>query len=60
MQRYKYTVCGYTYDPENGDPDSGVESGPSFEDLPTIRSALYVGLIKTLLRRSEGHARTGL
>ncbi len=26
--------CGYEYDPEVGDPDSGVEPGTAFEELP--------------------------
>jgi len=34
MQRYECTVCGYIYDPEKGDPDSGIEPGTAFEDLP--------------------------
>ncbi len=33
-QKYKCTVCGYVYDPENGDPDSGIAPGTKFEDLP--------------------------
>lgn len=32
--KYKCTVCGYVYDPENGDPDSGIAAGTKFEDLP--------------------------
>ncbi len=32
--RYRCTVCGYIYDPEKGDPDSGVAAGTAFEDLP--------------------------
>jgi len=31
---YKCTVCGYVYDPDKGDPDSGIEPGTAFEDLP--------------------------
>ena len=27
--------CDYVYDPEVGDPDNGVSSGTSFEDLPS-------------------------
>ncbi len=27
------TVCGYNYDPAQGDPDSGVEPGTPFEDI---------------------------
>ena len=32
--KYKCTVCGYIYDPEKGDPESGVNPGTSFENLP--------------------------
>ena len=28
------TVCGYTYDPAKGDPDSGVEPGTAVKDIP--------------------------
>lgn len=34
MDKYECTVCGYVYDPEQGDTDSGVAPGTSFEDLP--------------------------
>ena len=34
MSRYRCTVCGYIYDPEKGDPDSGIEPGTSFQKLP--------------------------
>lgn len=34
MAKYKCTVCGYIYDPEKGDPDSGVLPDTSFQDLP--------------------------
>jgi flavin reductase (DIM6/NTAB) family NADH-FMN oxidoreductase RutF/rubredoxin len=27
-------ICGYTYDPELGDPDKGIPPGTPFEDLP--------------------------
>jgi rubredoxin len=27
-------ICGYTYDPEAGDPDSDVASGVAFDDIP--------------------------
>ncbi|HSO25342.1 MAG TPA: rubredoxin [Methanobacteriaceae archaeon] len=32
--KYRCIVCDYIYNPENGDPDNGIESGTSFEDLP--------------------------
>lgn len=27
-------VCGWEYDPAVGDPDSGIEAGTPFEDIP--------------------------
>ncbi len=34
MRSYECGVCGYVYDPEVGDPDTGVVAGTSFDDLP--------------------------
>ena len=34
MKKYKCTVCGYIYDREVGDPDSGIQPGTAFEDIP--------------------------
>lgn len=34
MKSYECTVCGYVYDPEQGDPDNGVAAGTAFEDIP--------------------------
>jgi rubredoxin len=34
MKKYRCTVCGYVYDPQNGDADGGVAAGTAFEDLP--------------------------
>ena len=34
MKKYECTVCGYVYDPEEGDTETGIEPGTSFEDLP--------------------------
>ncbi|MFO8060368.1 MAG: rubredoxin, partial [Bacillota bacterium] len=34
MDRYVCTICGYVYDPELGDSESGVEPGTPFENLP--------------------------
>ncbi|MDO9044736.1 MAG: rubredoxin [Methanobacteriaceae archaeon] len=31
---YRCIVCAYIYDPENGDPENGIDPGTSFEDLP--------------------------
>ena len=34
MEKYECLMCGYIYDPAVGDPESGVEAGTAFEDLP--------------------------
>ncbi|MBO4985194.1 MAG: rubredoxin [Bacteroides sp.] len=34
MDKYICTICDYVYDPEQGDPDNGIEPGTPFEDLP--------------------------
>ena len=33
MDKYVCTVCGYVYDPEEGDPDNGVGAGTPFEKI---------------------------
>jgi rubredoxin len=34
MDKYRCTVCGYIYDPDEGDPDSDITPGTKFEDIP--------------------------
>ena len=34
MAKYVCDLCGYEYDPANGDPDSGVAPGTPIENLP--------------------------
>ena len=34
MKKFVCDVCGYVYDPEVGDPDSGIAAGTAFEDIP--------------------------
>jgi flavin reductase (DIM6/NTAB) family NADH-FMN oxidoreductase RutF/rubredoxin len=34
MKKYVCDVCGYVYDPAEGDPDSGIAPGTAFEDIP--------------------------
>ena len=34
MDSYLCTVCGYVYNPEEGDPDAGIGPGTPFADLP--------------------------
>ena len=34
MKKYQCNICGYIYDPEEGDLDSGIAPGTSFEEIP--------------------------
>lgn len=34
MQKWKCTVCGYVYDPIEGDIGNGIATGTPFESLP--------------------------
>ena len=34
MKSYTCTVCGYIYNEETGDPDSGISPGTKWEDIP--------------------------
>ena len=34
MAKYQCSICGYIYDPEKGDPESGTAPGTPFEKLP--------------------------
>ncbi len=33
MESYRCTVCGYVYNPEEGDPVGGIEPGTAFGDI---------------------------
>jgi rubredoxin len=34
MQKWQCVACPYIYDPEVGDPESGIPPGTPFEELP--------------------------
>jgi rubredoxin len=34
VKKQECSVCGYVYDPEEGDPDNGIAPGTPFESLP--------------------------
>ncbi len=34
MKNYVCTVCGYVYNPHEGDPDNGIMPGVPFDQLP--------------------------
>ena len=34
MKKYRCLMCGYVYDPAQGDPENRVVPGTAFENLP--------------------------
>ena len=34
MDKYVCIICGYIYDPAEGDPETGIAPGTPFEELP--------------------------
>jgi rubredoxin len=34
MKKYVCSVCGYVYDPAEGDVDNGIAAGTPFKELP--------------------------
>ena len=34
MEKWKCKVCGYIYDPAEGDPENNISPGTSFEKIP--------------------------
>jgi rubredoxin len=53
MDKYVCTICGYIYDPANGDPDSGVEPGTSFADLPDDWTCPICGATKDQFEKED-------
>jgi rubredoxin len=53
MDKYVCTVCGYIYDPEKGDPDSGIQPGTSFEQLPDDWVCPVCGAAKDQFEKAE-------
>ncbi|MGD0656691.1 MAG: rubredoxin [Syntrophorhabdales bacterium] len=47
MASYKCTVCGYIYDPVDGDIANGIPAGTPFEDLPDSRVCPVCGVAKS-------------
>jgi rubredoxin len=34
MEKFKCQICGYIYNPEDGEPSAGIEPGTMFHELP--------------------------
>lgn len=45
--------CGFIYDPEEGDPDSGIDPGTPFEDIPDDWMCPICGACKADFRELE-------
>ena len=53
MENYICTVCGYEYNQETGDPESDIEPGSAFADLPEDWVCQLVVLAKTSLKQNR-------
>ncbi len=53
MQQYICEVCGYIYDPEQGDPDSDIQLGTPFEEIPEDWSCPQCGADKSQFKPPE-------
>jgi len=53
MERWVCGPCGWVYDPEEGDPDAGIEPGVAFEDLPEDYVCPVCGATKDLFEKEE-------
>ncbi|MGO1468663.1 MAG: rubredoxin [Tissierella sp.] len=51
MERWVCQPCGWVYDPAEGDPDSDIEPGVAFEDLPEDYVCPICGATKDLFEK---------
>ncbi len=53
MDSYVCTICGYVYDPEQGDPDNDVDPGTKWEDVPDDWECPVCGASKDDFEKEE-------
>jgi rubredoxin len=53
MMKWRCTVCGYIYDPDEGDPESGINPGTSFEELPDDWVCPICGALRDQFEKKE-------
>jgi len=53
MDKYNCTVCGYTYDPAQGDLDNGITAGTPFEQIPDDWVCPVCGASKDQFEKEE-------
>jgi rubredoxin len=51
IDKYECTVCGYIYNPENGDPDNGIDPGTPFGELPESWVCPICGVAKDMFEK---------
>ncbi len=54
MDKWVCNVCGWVYDPEKGDPDSGINPGTPFKDIPENWVCPQCGVTKSDFSLQEG------
>lgn len=50
-ERYLCITCGWVYDPETGDPETGIAPGTSFEEIPEDWTCPACGVGKEYFER---------
>ncbi len=50
MGKYRCVVCGYVYDPEEGDPEGNIPPGTPFEELPEDWVCSVCGADKSMFK----------
>jgi len=45
-KKYQCTICGFIYDPDEGDPHAGIAPGTAFEDIPDDWTCPICGVSK--------------
>jgi len=53
VTRWICDPCGFVYDPEEGDPDGGIDPGTPFEDIPEDWMCPICGATKADFRALE-------
>ncbi len=53
MNKHVCNVCGYVYNPEEGDEDAGIKPGTLFQDLPDGWICPTCGVSKEEFQKEE-------
>ncbi|MCL1912252.1 MAG: rubredoxin [Leptospirales bacterium] len=53
MVNYECPVCGYIYDPQKGDPDSRINAGTNFDNVPDTWECPVCGAGKKTFKEAK-------